>query len=108
MGKINTSLIIIVLVVVLGFISNPDREQHQTAIENHITQTIAQNEQREGTVGEELGLMLRRQFIGGVIGNNLQVKNFGLLSLGKINDRTRTIGVFGQVFMMEEVVIDFE
>lgn len=95
--------IIIGLIVLAAIFTCPDQRDHRKAIQQEM---MDEADQPDGT-SEAIANALGGLFVGAVLDGTLQVKNYLVFSVGKINNpfngesKTVSWGLFGHVFVRD-------
>ena len=108
----NKTIIIIAIILVLGFITNPSQERHKEIVLNkfkpEIISAFSENKDLEKiTTGDVLGFMLGSSITEKFLDNLITVDNYYFFSLTNItwNKQTKTIGIgfFGNILFFKDL-----
>ncbi|MEH0166282.1 hypothetical protein ABT392_02640 [Paucibacter sp. JuS9] len=86
MSKSLISLLVLAALVVAGFATNPSADQHR----DKIKKAVAERSQLEGALG-----------VGQITAFASKYHSLGLASYTTVNDKLRTVGVLGMVFVSD-------
>lgn len=116
MNKNNTTLFIILAVIIIAAITNPKSEDHKLAVKekaNQYFQSIIQDEIQANqddewsNVGAGLGMLFGTSIVDKFIDGAISSDNYVIFSLTKatFKDETKTIGfgIFGNVFLSGKI-----
>lgn len=112
MKFIKYALIILLLLVVGAYFTNPNEEQHKNKIKSELQLTLTESLSKQG-INKDNPLLksidtdLFDNLAWGVIGNNIAYQNYHVLSITQVNYSGKTypmsIGLFGYVFVMPQL-----
>jgi|GEM_PF-1768408 len=104
MKRIYQTIIGVAAAAALLAVTCPGQEKHQKVIKDKfnkaVAKEIAADESQEDNPMASLFTGMWSDLVDSFIENNLEVRNYGLFSLGKVGDekKTLTAGVLGMVF----------
>lgn len=101
--KLKAFILLLVILVGAAAFTNPNEQAHKDKLAEAINTELQANAQSLGTVGKALGSLLSGSISKLLADPALEYHSNILYSTGTLQDKTVTIGLFGQVFTTDEI-----
>ena len=90
-------LLLVVGILAALFITNPSKEQHNNKMAEALNEKVG-NSKEKSSLAHSLGMSIASKLMNNVV----EVHNYYLFSLGEMNDKTVTLGILGNVFIINK------